>query len=81
MIDFRILYDLDYGKITDNILAHIDAVTCMVWGKKSNVLVSGSSDCTVKIWKDLHEKRLTMLPCLRGELDHSSHVSCMSLNR
>lgn len=78
---FSVLYDLDYGKITDNMLAHEDAITCMAWGKKSNLLVSGSSDCTVKIWKGLNEERLTILPCLRGELDHSSHVTCMSLDR
>lgn len=62
-------------------LAHEDAVTCMTWGRKSNLLISGSSDCTVKIWKGLNEERLTILPCLRGELDHSSHVTCMSFDR
>lgn len=62
-------------------LAHEDAVTCMVWDKKSNVLVSGSSDCTAKVWKGLSEEKLTILPCLRRELDHNSHVTCMSFNR
>ncbi|XP_055630908.1 protein FAN-like isoform X2 [Toxorhynchites rutilus septentrionalis] len=47
-----IIYNLDYGKITQAIPAHDDAVSCLSRVKESGLLVSGSWDCSVKIWND-----------------------------
>ncbi|XP_029730273.2 protein FAN [Aedes albopictus] len=49
-----IIYNLDYGKISQVIAAHDDAVSCLSSVKGSEILVSGSWDCSVKIWNDFH---------------------------
>ncbi|KAF5306415.1 hypothetical protein FQA39_LY08924 [Lamprigera yunnana] len=73
-----ILYDLDFGKITQSVIAHEDAVTCLAWGKKCQLLASGSSDCTVKIWKSLALTDIIKpVQCLQAQLDHNSQVNCL----
>ncbi|XP_060517176.1 protein FAN-like [Cylas formicarius] len=68
-----LFYDLDYGKVTDNILAHEDAITCMTFGASARLLASGSSDCTVKIWRGSNGRGF--LKSFRT-LDHNSQVTC-----
>lgn len=81
LVFYRVLYDLDYGKIIDNILAHEDAVTCMAWGGNVNILISGSGDCTVKVWRGLSTGgTIKPLQCLKGQLDHNSHVTSLSFD-
>ncbi|XP_055603286.1 protein FAN-like [Uranotaenia lowii] len=48
------IYNLDYGKISQVIAAHDDAVSCLSSVKGTDLLVSGSWDCSVKIWNDFH---------------------------
>ncbi|XP_001651497.2 protein FAN isoform X1 [Aedes aegypti] len=48
------IYNLDYGKISQVIAAHDDAVSCLSTVKGCEVLVSGSWDCSVKIWNNFH---------------------------
>ncbi|KAF5298434.1 hypothetical protein FQR65_LT01213 [Abscondita terminalis] len=76
-----ILYDLDFGKVTQTVNAHEDAVTCLAWGNKCKLLASGSSDCTVKIWKSF-SKRDVIKPvqCLQKQLVHNSQVNCLSFS-
>jgi len=45
----RYLYSIDYGKVLDTLYAHDDAVSCIRLA--SDLLISGSWDSTVKIWK------------------------------
>ncbi|XP_028128132.1 protein FAN [Diabrotica virgifera virgifera] len=74
------LYDLDYGRVVDNVLAHEDAITCLEYGKISNVIVSGSADCTVKLWKGLSSNgSVTSIQCQK-HIDHNSAVNCLSFN-
>ncbi|XP_062537016.1 protein FAN-like [Armigeres subalbatus] len=49
-----IIYNLDYGKISQVIAAHDDAVSCLSSVEGSEILVSGSWDCSVKIWNNFH---------------------------
>ncbi|CAG9772021.1 unnamed protein product [Ceutorhynchus assimilis] len=70
-----LLYDMDYGRVTIDILAHEDAVTCLTYGQKCQLLLSGSSDCNVKIWKGLADNPKELL--LHKHLDHNSAVSCI----
>ncbi|KAL3282016.1 hypothetical protein HHI36_005219 [Cryptolaemus montrouzieri] len=73
-----VLYDLDYGKVTESVFAHEDAITCMSWGIKSNLLVSGSGDCTVKVWKGLNTNGVIKpIQCLHKQIDHNSQVNCL----
>nr|XP_023018434.1 protein FAN-like [Leptinotarsa decemlineata] len=75
------LYDLDYGRVTENVLAHEDAITCMSFGYKNNLLVSGSGDCTVKIWKGLNSDGVIKpIQCLHKQIDHNSQVNCLTFN-
>ncbi|XP_044751109.1 protein FAN-like [Coccinella septempunctata] len=77
-----VLYDLDYGKITETVFAHEDAITCLSWGETSNLLVSGSGDCTVKVWKGLNAGGVVKpIQCLYKQLDHNSHVSCLKFDQ
>lgn len=48
LFPIRIIYNLDYGKISQVIAAHDDAVSCLSSVKGSEILVSGSWDCSVK---------------------------------
>ncbi|KAK9870435.1 hypothetical protein WA026_008004 [Henosepilachna vigintioctopunctata] len=77
-----VLYDLDYGKVTESVFAHEDAITCMSWGSKSNLLVSGSGDCTVKIWKGLNTDGIIKpIQCLYKQIDHNSQVNCIVFDK
>lgn len=79
---FSYLYDMDYGRVTDTVLAHEDAITCLCFGQKLNVLVSGSSDCTVKLWKGLTSNgKIRPIQCLHKQIDHNSQVHCVSFDR
>ncbi|XP_058815825.1 protein FAN-like [Topomyia yanbarensis] len=49
-----IIYNLDYGKISQVIPAHDDAVSCLSTMEGNDLLVSGSWDCSVKIWNSFH---------------------------
>ncbi|XP_056631218.1 protein FAN-like isoform X3 [Diorhabda sublineata] len=72
------LYDMDYGKVSDKIVAHQDAVTCLCLDMKTNVVISGSTDCTVKIWNGLNNNKF--IHCLKNQLEHNSAINCLSLN-
>lgn len=64
--------------MTIDVLAHEDAVTCLSFGEKSNLLLSGSGDCSVKVWRGVagNTKDL-IIECLYKHLDHNSAVSCI----
>ncbi|KRT79709.1 WD40 domain-containing protein [Oryctes borbonicus] len=75
------LYDLDFGRITQSVEAHEDAITCMIWGVKSNLLCSGSSDCTVRVWRGFNEHGIIKpIQCLICQLDHNSEVTCLAFD-
>jgi WD40 repeat protein len=46
-IQFRYVYSVESGRVTDSIYAHDDAVSCI--SLKGDVLASGSWDSTVKV--------------------------------
>uniref|UniRef100_A0A1B6CKQ1 WD repeat-containing protein 55 homolog n=1 Tax=Clastoptera arizonana TaxID=38151 RepID=A0A1B6CKQ1_9HEMI len=46
-----IAYDIECGRVIDNCMGHEDAVSCILWGHKKNILVSGSWDCFVRVWQ------------------------------
>lgn len=45
------VYSVDYGRVVDSALAHDDAISCM--DLRDDILVSGSWDSTLKVWKVL----------------------------
>ena len=54
----------------------------MIWGEKCKYLFSGSSDCTVRIWKGFDGNGdIKPIDCLLCQLDHNSEVSCLNIDR
>ncbi|KAJ8939230.1 hypothetical protein NQ318_015188 [Aromia moschata] len=76
------LYDPNYVSVKESVLAHEDAITCMAFGTKVNFLVSGSADCTVKIWRGLNSNGVIKpIQCLQKQIDHESQVLCLCFDR
>uniref|UniRef100_A0A182PBK7 WD repeat-containing protein 55 homolog n=1 Tax=Anopheles epiroticus TaxID=199890 RepID=A0A182PBK7_9DIPT len=50
----RLIYNFDFGKISSTIRAHDDAVSCISYVSSHGLLVSGSWDCSLKIWNNYH---------------------------
>ncbi|ERL95389.1 hypothetical protein D910_12653 [Dendroctonus ponderosae] len=73
-----LLYDMDYGRIWRDVMAHEDSITCISYGIKLNLLLTGSGDCSVKIWRGVSgAKDDIIVECLYKHLDHNSAVSCL----
>lgn len=73
---------MDYGRVTETVQAHEDAITCLCFGLKSKLLVSGSADCTVKFWKGLcNNGKIRPIQCLHKQIDHNSQVNCIGFDR
>uniref|UniRef100_A0A182MZP2 WD repeat-containing protein 55 homolog n=1 Tax=Anopheles dirus TaxID=7168 RepID=A0A182MZP2_9DIPT len=49
-----LIYNFDFGKISSTIRAHDDAVSCISYVPSHGLLVSGSWDCSLKIWNNYH---------------------------
>ncbi|XP_017773064.1 PREDICTED: protein FAN-like [Nicrophorus vespilloides] len=76
-----ILYDLDFGRVTQTVTAHDDAITCVAWGTKSNLLCSGSGDCTVGVWRSANREGIKKVIYPPHHFDHNSHVTSLCLDR
>lgn len=48
VLPFSLLYNCDYGRISDVIPAHDDAVSALSLVSDLGILISGSWDCSVK---------------------------------
>ncbi|XP_053677990.1 protein FAN-like [Anopheles nili] len=52
--DTILIYNFDFGKIASTIRAHDDAVSCLSYVPSHRLLISGSWDCSLKIWNNYH---------------------------
>lgn len=78
---YRIVYDIDCCRVTDDFRAHEDSISCLAWSK-SQFLITGSLDCTVRIWKvPVPLKQLELISSLKAELEHQNKVTCLSLSK
>jgi WD40 repeat protein len=76
------LYNLEFGREMDSVRAHEDAVSCLSWGTKDQVLVSGSWDCSVRVWQGMADgRRIKPSSSLIAQFDHDAHITCLSLTR
>lgn len=67
--------------MTQSVIAHEDAITCLAWGQKAQLLASGSSDCTVRIWKSIANcDVIKPVQCLKVQFDHNSRINCLCFN-
>lgn len=77
-----VFYDVEFGKVIDTLLGHEDAVSCLAYSSKNNVIISGSWDCTVKIWRSYTSgTKIRVAECLVAQLDHECKVNCINLSR
>ncbi|XP_063224918.1 protein FAN-like isoform X2 [Bacillus rossius redtenbacheri] len=77
-----VLYNLEFGRVTDSVRAHEDAVSCLAWGAAKRLLASGSWDCSVRVWQGVAEgRRLRPATSLLAQLEHDSHITCLALDR
>ncbi|XP_055682050.1 protein FAN-like [Lutzomyia longipalpis] len=75
-----ISYDLDYGRPTNVITAHDDAVSCLAYLKTLGLVVSGSWDCSVKIWKGFDKDSLSTFrisESMKAYLSLEDKVECL----
>ncbi|GAB0089168.1 protein FAN [Sergentomyia squamirostris] len=75
-----ISYDLDYGRTTNVIKAHDDAVSCLVYLNTMGLVVSGSWDCSVKIWRGFSKDSLAsfrMSESMKAYLSLEDKVQCL----
>ncbi|XP_059617028.1 protein FAN-like [Phlebotomus argentipes] len=73
-------YDLDYGRTTNVITAHDDAVSCLAYITSLGLVVSGSWDCSVKIWKGFDKNSLPsfrMSDSMKAYLSLEDKVECL----
>ncbi|RDD47132.1 Protein FAN [Trichoplax sp. H2] len=71
------LYSIEFGSVLDTIEGHCDAVSCLC--RRGNVMVSGSWDCTVKIW-ELSDEGGSQEWNLSDEFEEDVEVSCIDLS-
>lgn len=77
------MYDVACGRVIDSVLGHEDAVTCLVWAPERQVLMSGSWDCCVRLWRTNNPPTEPIRPAsdLVTQLEHESKVTCLDVNR
>eukprot|EP00818_Percolomonas_sp_WS_P008731 CAMPEP_0117448702 /NCGR_PEP_ID=MMETSP0759-20121206/7545_1 /TAXON_ID=63605 /ORGANISM="Percolomonas cosmopolitus, Strain WS" /LENGTH=1131 /DNA_ID=CAMNT_0005241113 /DNA_START=176 /DNA_END=3571 /DNA_ORIENTATION=+ len=72
------VYSSAYGRILDSIAGHEDAISQMRQHKDQ--LISGSYDCTVKIWKNNGHGVLEKVPVWQF-CEHDTEVNCVNFER
>ncbi|KAK0098497.1 hypothetical protein PV326_007758 [Microctonus aethiopoides] len=76
-----IFYDVEFGRIIDTLTGHEDAISCLAWSPSRNIIISGSWDCSAKIWHSyVSGKKIKPQECLIAQLDHDSKVTCLNIS-
>lgn len=77
-----IFYDLEFGKVIYVLLGHDDAVSSLSWSPLRNILISGSWDCTIKVWHAYEPGgKCRIQDRLVAQLDHDSKITCLKISR
>ncbi|XP_012260336.2 protein FAN [Athalia rosae] len=77
-----IFYDVEFGRIVDTLNGHEDAISCLAWSSARNILVSGSWDCTAKVWRSYNlGKKIRPTEYLTAQLDHDAKITCITISR
>lgn len=74
------IYSVEYGRVTDTVRGHDDAISCLCWN--DGILVTASWDSTVKVWRFVPEcnGKKASSPELLTELDHDTEVNSVDLH-
>ncbi|KZC06439.1 Protein FAN, partial [Dufourea novaeangliae] len=77
-----IFYDVEFGRVIDTLQGHEDAVSCLVLSPSRQIIISGSWDCTAKVWQSyVSGPKIKPAECLIAQLDHESKVTCINISR
>ncbi|KAG5342883.1 FAN protein, partial [Acromyrmex heyeri] len=77
-----IFYDIEFGRVIDVLQGHEDAVSCLAWSSTHRVIISGSWDCTAKVWHEYTSgSKIKPTECFIAQLDHDSKVICINISR
>ncbi|XP_063968859.1 protein qui-1-like [Lytechinus pictus] len=60
-------------KETDNTKAHTDKVTCLAMSRDANFAITGSSDCSLKLWN------MDLCQIIHSFCDHTKPISCVAM--
>jgi WD40 repeat protein len=71
------IYSLDYGKVVSTLSAHTDSITKLVM--KGDYLVSGSNDCSIKVWKVNASGVCSKVPEMEFE-DHDGEITSLAID-
>eukprot|EP00003_Mantamonas_plastica_P029449 TRINITY_DN697_c0_g1_i8.p1 TRINITY_DN697_c0_g1~~TRINITY_DN697_c0_g1_i8.p1 ORF type:complete len:766 (-),score=276.56 TRINITY_DN697_c0_g1_i8:87-2384(-) len=71
------MYSVDYGRVSDVIQAHDDAVSCLAFN--NNFVVSGSWDASVRLWKYKEGSGIGAVP-LAEFVEHETEINCLDVN-
>ncbi|KOC66673.1 Protein FAN, partial [Habropoda laboriosa] len=79
------LYSIKNKKLTriiDVLQGHEDAVSCLALSITRQIIISGSWDCTAKIWKCYTSgTKIKPAEYFIVQLDHDSKVTCINISR
>lgn len=73
-------YSIEYGRISDYLNIHRDAISCMDW--RSGLLATGSWDSSVKLWECSRANGYKVSLSrgdLLAELEHSNQVTALHI--
>ncbi|XP_015706714.1 striatin-4-like [Coturnix japonica] len=62
-------------------VAHLDAVTCLAIDPNGTHMVSGSHDCSVRLWLLPHRKCIQELPAHRRKYDEAVQAAAFHPSR
>lgn len=76
-----VVYDVECGRILTELAGHEDAISCVQWDEKRKRLISGSWDCTVRVW-NAKDSWTQMKPrnSLVSQLDLDNRIKCMCMS-
>ncbi|XP_015181599.1 PREDICTED: protein FAN-like isoform X1 [Polistes dominula] len=76
-----IFYDIEFGKTIDTLRAHEDAISCLAWSPSRQIVISGSWDCTAKVWQSyVSGSKIKPSEYFIAQLDHDSKITCMDIS-
>ncbi|XP_043507694.1 protein FAN-like isoform X2 [Frieseomelitta varia] len=76
-----IFYDIEFGRVIDVLQGHEDAVSCLALSVTRRIIISGSWDCTAKVWQSYTSgTKIKPAECLIAQLDHDAKVTCINIS-
>lgn len=77
-----VIYDVECGRIVTKLVGHEDAISCIAWDEKRKRLISGSWDCTVRVWSTgASWNHMKPTNSLVSQLDMDNRIKCMVISK